>query len=87
MKQFRLFNIFASIAITAVCASQPLFADSYKMSVVLDRAHGDLVQQGDYEAAITRIPHDDHRLPFASSNNLCVAQTMSGQFDREPETR
>ena len=53
---------------------------SYQMSVVLDRAHGDIVSQGDYDSAILKIGGKDKRFPYAFATNLCVAHTMVGQF-------
>ena len=54
--------------------------DSYRMSVVFDRAYGDVVSQGDYNKAILRINSDRSRFPFATATNLCVAHTMVGQY-------
>ena len=53
---------------------------SYRMSVVFDRAYGDVVSQGDYNKAILRINSDRSRFPFATATNLCVAHTMVGQY-------
>lgn len=53
---------------------------SYEMSVVIDRAHGDLVAQGRYDRAILRISSNPDRFPFATATNLCVAHTMVGQY-------
>ena len=79
-KRNGLFSILLSLA--AALTAQAANAESFEMSVVIDRAHGELVRQGDYDDAIRSITHGDHRLPFASSNNLCVAQTMSGLFQQ-----
>ena len=53
---------------------------SYQMSVVLDRAYGEVVSRGDYDKAILRINTHHSRFPFATATNLCVAHTMVGQF-------
>lgn len=55
-------------------------ADSYQMTVILDRAHGDIVSTGQYQKAILRISNRHTRFPYASATNLCVAHTMVGQF-------
>ena len=66
----------------AVSAAPTALAEPFEMSVILDRAHGDLVREGDYESAILQISHGDHRMPFAASNNLCVAQTKLDDFEQ-----
>lgn len=71
----------ALFVLCTALASQSALAENFEMSVVLDRAHGALVEQGDYETAIDRISHD-RRQPFASSTNLCVAQTMTDRFEQ-----
>ena len=72
------------LALTLVFSFQPAQADdqsgSYQMSVVLDRAHGDIVSSGNFEKAILRISSRHSRFPYASATNLCVAHTMVGQF-------
>ncbi len=55
-------------------------ATDYQMSVVLDRAHGDVVSKGNYERAILRINSRPDHFPFATATNLCVAHTMVGQY-------
>lgn len=72
--------LFTLSLIAAALTVQPALAGSFEMSVILDRAHGDLVQQGDYQNAIAQIAHGDQRMPFAASNNLCVAQTKLDDF-------
>jgi len=72
------------LALAWVFPLQPAWADSaadsYQMSVVLDRAHGDIVSSGQYQKAILRISNRHTRFPYASATNLCVAHTMVGQF-------
>ena len=74
----------ALLALTAVFASQAAWAQqdasSYQMSVVLDRAYGDVVSRGNYKGAILRINSRHSRDAYASSTNLCVAHTMVGQY-------
>ena len=52
----------------------------YQMSVVLDRAYGDVVSKGDFDKAILRINTHRSRFPYATATNLCVAHTMVGQY-------
>jgi hypothetical protein len=61
------------------CWAQGL-PSNFQMSVVLDRAHGDVVARGQYNRAILRISPHSTRFPYASATNLCVAHTMVGQF-------
>jgi Tfp pilus assembly protein PilF len=72
------------LALTLVISFQSAQADdqsgSYQMSVVLDRAHGDIVSSGNFEKAILRISSRHSRFPYATATNLCVAHTMVGQF-------
>jgi len=56
---------------------------SYEMTVIKDAANGHLIVDGKYAAAITknlekRVQQDE----FALSNNLCVAYTLSREFDK-----
>lgn len=62
-----------------VFSADPIPA-SFQMSVILDRAHGEVVSAGNYSKAILRINGDHERFPFATNTNLCVAHTMVGQF-------
>ena len=81
MKAIRLKRLVTVLAVlAAVSTAQGALAEPYEMSVILDRAHGDLVRQGDYDSAIVQIAQGDHRLPFASNTNLCVAQTKTDDF-------
>jgi Tfp pilus assembly protein PilF len=72
------------LALTAVFAFQFTWADEvpadYQMSVVLDRAYGGVVSRGDFDKAILRINTHRSRFPYATATNLCVAQTMVGQY-------
>jgi hypothetical protein len=76
----------ALLAVVSVATSPVAQADeaagngAYEMSVVVDRAHGDLVSRGRYERAILRIASHPNRFPFATATNLCVAHTMVGQY-------
>ncbi|MEM1188601.1 MAG: hypothetical protein AAGI72_08750 [Pseudomonadota bacterium] len=56
-------------------------ASGYQMTAVIDRARGKSVLAGDYESAIERLM-GQRRKRFESSNNLCVAYAMTGDFDR-----
>ena len=71
----------ASAAIMpAAVADEEAASGAYEMSVVVDRAYGDLVSNGRYERAILRIASHPNRFPFATATNLCVAHTMVGQY-------
>lgn len=83
MKSVKLNRTLATLSVlSAILFSQAAFSDNFEMSVVLDRAHGDLVWQGAYEDAIKHISHGDHRMPFAAANNLCVAHTKMDNFEQ-----
>lgn len=73
-----LSTLTAFFAAPAAWAEQS--ASDYQMSVVLDRAFGDIVSRGNFERAILRINSHPDRFPYASATNLCVAHTMVGQF-------
>ena len=55
-------------------------ADGLVMSVVEDRAYGELVQKGAYTKAISRINDVDSRFPYPAHTNLCVAHTLMGDY-------
>lgn len=86
MKHLNAFTSAGAILLTLalVFPSQQAQADnapdSYQMSVVLDRAYGDVVSSGNFEKAILRISSHYSRFPYATATNLCVAHTMVGQF-------
>lgn len=61
-------------------ASAQQGATTYEMSIVLDRAYGDLVSHGSYTRAIVKINRSHDHYPFATATNLCVAHTMVGQY-------
>lgn len=75
-----------TLAVAALPLAQAALADeratnhAYEMSVVVDRAYGDLVARGGYERAILRIASHPNHFPFATATNLCVAHTMVGQY-------
>ena len=77
-------TIITLLALTAVFTFQSIWAQEttpeYQMSVVLDRAYGDVVSKGDFDKAILRINTHHSRFPYATATNLCVAHTMVGQF-------
>lgn len=72
----------------ALVASQPLLADSipavYEMSVIEDAAEGRRLTQGDFTTAIDELsePRLFGSTTFATSNNLCVAYTMTKKFEQ-----
>jgi tetratricopeptide (TPR) repeat protein len=74
----------ALLALAAVFACPFAWAqedtNSYQMSVVFDRAYGDVVSRGNYKGAILRINSKHSRDGYATATNLCVAHTMVGQF-------
>jgi len=69
-----------SVAAPPLIADDNADTDAYEMSVVVDRAYGELVAHGRYERAILRIASHSNRFPFATATNLCVAHTMVGQY-------
>ncbi len=86
MKTLKALGLLAGALAVALPLAQSLPADeaaanhAYEMSVVIDRAYGELVSRGRYERAILRIAGHSSRFPFASATNLCVAHTMVGQY-------
>lgn len=72
----------------ALLFCQSLFADSmpdfYEMAAIEDSAHGQQVISGNYHAAIAELdgarPKSNRH--FAASTNLCVAYTITKQFDQ-----
>ena len=83
MKSIRLKCLPGLVAAVFFLLCTPIaLAAPFEMSVILDRAHGELVQKGEYRDAILQISHGDRRLPFAANNNLCVAQTKLDDFEQ-----
>ena len=86
MKTLKRLGLVAGVLATVLPFAQTLQADeaaanhAYEMSVVIDRAYGELVSKGRYERAILRIASHPNRFPFATANNLCVAHTLVGQY-------
>ena len=72
------------LALTAMLACQASWAQElpsdYQMSVVLDRAHGDVVAKGREDRAILRINTQQSRVPYARAGTLCGAHTMVGRY-------
>ena len=72
------------LALTAVLTFPATWAREvpadYQMSVVLDRAYGDIVSKGDFDKAILRINTHNSRFPYATATNLCL-------YDGNPEAR
>lgn len=72
----------------ALLFCQSLFADSmpgfYEMAAIEDLAQGQQVVSGNYHAAIKELvgvrPNSNRH--FAASTNLCVAYTVTKQFDK-----
>lgn len=56
-------------------------ASRYKMAAVIDRARGNVVLAGNYEKAIEVLDSKSGKR-FASSTNLCVAYTMTGDLEK-----
>lgn len=82
MKRSHAITIF--LALTAVFTFPAALAEEaptdFQMSVVLDRAYGDVVSSGNFDKAILRINTHRSRFPYATATNLCVAHTMVGQY-------
>jgi hypothetical protein len=72
----------------AFYSGQPAVADevpaAFEMSVVKGQAHGSDVIAGAYDAAIDDITSDERlrKNSFAVANNLCVAYTMTMEFEK-----
>lgn len=71
----------ASMILSAPAAPAAENGPDFVLSIVPDRAYGDLVQRGDYEKAIRRIRFVDSRYPYPANTNLCVAHIMLEQFE------
>ncbi|MEJ2401556.1 MAG: hypothetical protein P8Y52_09210 [Xanthomonadales bacterium] len=86
MKRLNVLCVAMVLAAATIFGAAPAFADdhaannTYEMSVVVNRAFGELVSHGRYERAILRIASHPNRFPFATATNLCVAHTMVGQY-------
>lgn len=73
-------NVLA-VAVQADESAQALTAAGYQMAAVSDRARGSAVLGGDYDEAIDDLGGQSRRR-FASSTNLCVAYTMTGDLEK-----
>ena len=62
-------------------AAEASVASGFQMSAVIDRARGNAVVAGDYQAAIEKLGARDRR-HFESSTNLCVAYAMTGDLEK-----
>jgi len=74
-------NIFSVSVQAKDTAAQNSSKSRYKMAAVIDRARGNTVLAGDYERAIEALSGKSVRR-FASSTNLCVAYTMTGELQK-----
>lgn len=76
--------IAGSMLSTSAQAHEPTaesLASRYKMAAVSDRARGNVVLAGDYAKAIEVLGSKSGK-HFASSTNLCVAYTMTGDLEK-----
>jgi tetratricopeptide (TPR) repeat protein len=73
-------NVLA-LAAQADESAQGLSAAGYQMAAVSNRARGSSVLGGDYDQAIDDLGGQSRR-HFASSTNLCVAYTMTGDLEK-----
>lgn len=62
-------------------SAQALTAAGYQMAAVSNRARGSVVLGGNYDQAIDDLGGQSRR-HFASSTNLCVAYTMTGDLEK-----
>lgn len=74
-------NIFSMSVQAKDTAAEDSSKSRYKMAAVIDRARGNTVLAGDYERAIEALSGKSARR-FASSTNLCVAYTMTGELQK-----
>lgn len=80
------YTALATLMLVPFVMAAPASADEptsdFVLSIVYDRAYGDLVQRGDYERAIRRANSIDARFPYPAHTNICVSHVMLGQFDK-----
>ncbi len=77
----------ASLSVVALLAAPFVDAETasdsvsgYQMTAVIDRARGETVLAGDYASAIERLA-GQRRKRFEASTNLCVAYTVTGDYN------
>ncbi len=68
---------------SASSLAQQESSSAYQMAVIRDEAYGRVMLSGDYETGIAKISsyNKKREKTFAASNNLCVAYTLTQQFD------
>jgi Flp pilus assembly protein TadD len=62
-------------------SAQTNVAHGFQMAAVVDRAQGESVIAGNYQEAIETLS-EQRRPGFEIATNLCVAYTMTGQFEQ-----
>lgn len=79
------YTALAALMLAPFVTAEPAHAgeptSDYVLSIVYDRAHGDLVQRGDYQRAIRRAGSVEARFPYSAHTNQCVAHVMLEQYD------
>lgn len=74
-------NIFSMSVQAKDTAADDSSKSRYQMAAVVDRARGTTVLAGNYERAIEVLSGKSAKR-FASSTNLCVAYTMTGELQK-----
>lgn len=74
-------NLFCASAQAHETVADDSIASRYKMAAVSNRARGNVVLAGNYRRAIEALDGKGAK-QFASSTNLCVAYTMTGELQK-----
>ncbi|MCI0518278.1 MAG: hypothetical protein L0Y45_10650 [Woeseiaceae bacterium] len=71
------------LVLTSASLAQEETSSAYRMAVIKDDAYGRMLLAGDYETGIAKIGSYNRKRArtFAATNNLCVAYTLTQQFD------
>lgn len=83
---FRALCVFALALLGSAALAQT--PPTYRLAAINDQASGQIVVDGDYDEAISRLHTKAQNRPpqFTVHNNLCVALVASGRFNAASET-
>ena len=73
----------ALLLLASASLAQEETSSAYRMAVIKDDAYGRMLLSGDYETGIAKISSYNKKRAktFEAKNNLCVAYTLTRQFD------
>lgn len=77
------FGMAVLLSLTAAVTAAHEPQDKFEMTVVRDAAHGHMITSGEFASAIEKLSSGKYRSSekFYAANNLCVAYTMTADFD------